>query len=621
MKGKYLKNLILGLIALLLFPLVLKSEVVTINDSTKIFNVGEYVEILEDKTGRKSFEDIIHSKEFNSSKQKIPNLGVSPSTFWIKLKVKNNIGSKILLEIDHPILDEVSLYYFSSQGELVSRIISEYKPFDLRKYKSPSYIFEVEILKNATATIFIKIQSNEQIIVPISLGAPEVVQESITNKEFIIGIYVGIMGVMILYNLFIYIITQDVNYFNYVIYVFLIAGTQLTLKGYSFKYLWPNLYYFNSHALTIWSSLVGLAAIYFIQTLLNTKKNTPLFDIILRIFICIFIVSTILSITGKIRLAFIVMQLNTLFASLGALTVIIKLAIMKVRQAKFLLLAWSVLLIGSCIYILRDYEILPYNSFTNYSILAASSIETILLSFALADRINILKRENERKQSEIITHLQSKEKYLLAWKEASINAEKLKKESMAAQFETLKNQVNPHFLFNSLNFLTELLYQDQDQAAEFIKELSMVYRYVLENKEKEVVCLDSEVEILNSFTYLLKIRFHNNIIIDNKLPKKSEILIAPLTLQLLVENAIKHNIASSENPLVINLFVEKKFVIVTNKIQRKNSFFVSSFEIGLKNIQKRYEFLTNVTVEVIDSGNDFIVKVPVLLNVKDSNFI
>lgn len=195
MKGKYLKNLILGLIALLLFPLVLKSEVVTINDSTKIFNVGEYVEILEDKTGRKSFEDIIHSKEFNSSKQKIPNLGVSPSTFWIKLKVKNNIGSKILLEIDHPILDEVSLYYFSSQGELVSRIISEYKPFDLRKYKSPSYIFEVEILKNATATIFIKIQSNEQIIVPISLGAPEVVQESITNKEFIIGIYVGIMGV------------------------------------------------------------------------------------------------------------------------------------------------------------------------------------------------------------------------------------------------------------------------------------------------------------------------------------------------------------------------------------------------------------------------------------------
>lgn len=426
---------------------------------------------------------------------------------------------------------------------------------------------------------------------------------------------------MILYNLFIYIITQDVNYFNYVIYVFLIAGTQLTLKGYSFKYLWPNLYYFNSHALTIWSSLVGLAAIYFIQTLLNTKKNTPLFDIILRIFICIFIVSTILSITGKIRLAFIVMQLNTLFASLGALTVIIKLAIMKVRQAKFLLLAWSVLLIGSCIYILRDYEILPYNSFTNYSILAASSIETILLSFALADRINILKRENERKQSEIITHLQSKEKYLLAWKEASINAEKLKKESMAAQFETLKNQVNPHFLFNSLNFLTELLYQDQDQAAEFIKELSMVYRYVLENKEKEVVCLDSEVEILNSFTYLLKIRFHNNIIIDNKLPKKSEILIAPLTLQLLVENAIKHNIASSENPLVINLFVEKKFVIVTNKIQRKNSFFVSSFEIGLKNIQKRYEFLTNVKVEVIDSGNDFIVKVPVLLNVKDSNFI
>ncbi len=201
--------------------------------------------------------------------------------------------------------------------------------------------------------------------------------------------------------------------------------------------------------------------------------------------------------------------------------------------------------------------------------------------------------------------------FLINWRQSAVTAEKLKRESIAARYESLKNQVNPHFLFNSLNALTNLVYEDQDKAAKFIKQLSEVYRYVLDTRDREIVPLASEMEFMNSYMFLQKIRFGNKLRLNIDVSSDGW-FIAPLALQMLIENAIKHNVVSEENSLSINIFVEGDYLVISNNIQARTSSGEVSSGIGLENIQKRYEFLTSRKVIIEDDGQNFIVKLPLI---------
>lgn len=201
--------------------------------------------------------------------------------------------------------------------------------------------------------------------------------------------------------------------------------------------------------------------------------------------------------------------------------------------------------------------------------------------------------------------------FLYHWRKTAIDAEKLQKESIAAKYESLKNQVNPHFLFNSFNALSNLVYEDQDKAVKFIKQLSNVYRYVLDTRDKELVSLEDEVSFLNAYMYLQQIRFGNKLQMDMRL-QGVESMVAPLVLQMLFENAIKHNIVSEENPLAIRVFSEDNYLVVQNNIQHKTVLQEESNGIGLENICKRYEFLTDRKV-VIERNDPFTVKLPIIL--------
>lgn len=201
--------------------------------------------------------------------------------------------------------------------------------------------------------------------------------------------------------------------------------------------------------------------------------------------------------------------------------------------------------------------------------------------------------------------------FLQNWKTAELNSVHLQKENMKAQYDSLKSQVNPHFLFNSLNALTNLIYEDQDKAAKFVKQLSEVYRYVLDTQGKEVVSLDEEVKFLRSYLFLQQIRFGDKLKVDLQIDS-SNAHVAPLVLQMLVENAIKHNIISSEQPLRIRIYGEKQNIVVENNIQRKNVLPEDSKGIGLENIRKRYGFLSNEKVQVEETPSEFIVRLPIL---------
>lgn len=190
--------------------------------------------------------------------------------------------------------------------------------------------------------------------------------------------------------------------------------------------------------------------------------------------------------------------------------------------------------------------------------------------------------------------------------------EQLQKENIRSQLEGLKNQVNPHFLFNSLNTLTYLIPEDPDKAINFVQKLSKVYRYILEIRDKKIITIGEELEFLNAYVFLLKERFGENLDINIHIPGEYfKRKIVPLSLQILFENAIKHNIISTQRPLMIKVFVENEKLIIKNNLQKKNQV-ISSTKMGLQNIKNRYQFFTDKEVDVIVTHNSFLVALPLV---------
>ncbi len=192
--------------------------------------------------------------------------------------------------------------------------------------------------------------------------------------------------------------------------------------------------------------------------------------------------------------------------------------------------------------------------------------------------------------------------------------ETLKRESLKAQLHALRTQVNPHFLFNNLNTLIAIIPDTPDRAIEFVQQMSKVYRHILEVQDEKSIPLHDELEVLKAYGFLLKTRFGDNLDIDIDVPDdKMQQKIVPLSLQLLMENAIKHNIVSSAKPLLIKVFAENGHLVISNNLQMKNQR-IESTGIGLDNIRNRYKLLGDEEVIVAESGESFTVSIPLIAN-------
>lgn len=197
-------------------------------------------------------------------------------------------------------------------------------------------------------------------------------------------------------------------------------------------------------------------------------------------------------------------------------------------------------------------------------------------------------------------------------REEFLRAEQLQKENFKAQLESLKSQIDPHFLFNSLNILGSLIYKDPGKAVQFLGQLSKVYRIVLDSGQKQLVTLERELELMHAYIYLLKTRFGDNLQFQTDVPfDRMSHQVPPNSLQMLIENAIKHNGYSVEEPLTIKIFVADKMLIVTNNLQPRLDK-EGSTKIGLQNIVNRYTLLTNQPVEIEPTQSEFIVRLPLL---------
>ena len=209
--------------------------------------------------------------------------------------------------------------------------------------------------------------------------------------------------------------------------------------------------------------------------------------------------------------------------------------------------------------------------------------------------------------------------FMIEWKKSAITQvveQKIIATSANVRFESLKNQLDPHFLFNSLNVLSSLIDENPHKAQEFTASMSKIYRYILDKKDKELVSVEEELDFAETYCEMLTARFEDSVSFHFEIePEVKKAFIVPLSLQLLLENCIKHNFATEQKPLKIRVYSENQYLIVENNLQPRKSIHQSS-GIGLNNISARYNLITNKKVFIEKTENHFSVKIPILLTSK-----
>jgi signal transduction histidine kinase len=374
-----------------------KDQVFVFDQESKILEFSQHISVLEDKTAKLSFEEVKNSKKFEANTKKVPNLGVTESAFWVKMVIQNKTSlNELTIELASPVLDDVQFYYPDKGGTYQVSKLGEYKPFYERNYQHQSYLFKVQIPSGSEVVCYMRVKSLEQIQLPLFIGSHDKITAALLIQDIVAGLYFGIILVMILYNLFIYFTVRDKSYLYYVMYIFMLLGTQASFQGYSFRFLWPESTWMVANSVFLFSALVSITGMMFMREFLQTKVHTPKLD---KFVIASIAITFLLIIIGLISSkAQQLIQVNGMLTALFTLFIAIRITRMGYRPAKFYLLAWTTFLLGVFIFVMKDLGILPYNNFTVYMMPAGSAIEVIVLSLALADRINTLKREKEESQ-------------------------------------------------------------------------------------------------------------------------------------------------------------------------------------------------------------------------------
>ena len=376
---------------------------VIIHDADGRIMIGRQISVLQSKQ-ELTIADVVRSAGFKQYDKDVPNLGFSAVSTWLRFTVTNQTkNADLLLDVAYPILDEVEFFAPDAQNHYQGILMGEIRNFDTRKYQHPDYIFDLNVPYNTSKTYYLRIKSSEQLILPISINQKTDLWQFLSKENQLSGIFLGAVLIMFLYNLFIFFTVKDKSYLYYVIYVASVGLTQIGIKGFTFQYLWGNFPAFELKSVILFACLGAIAATLFTRSFLLTRQRARKFDVVLIIVIFLLSIALLLTLAGMVQVGFQLMQLST---TLFAFSILIVSAIVMrkgYRPAKFVFFSWSVLLMGAVIFALKDNGVLPYNTFTSYSMQGASVIEMALLSFGLADRINILKREKAESQAEALS--------------------------------------------------------------------------------------------------------------------------------------------------------------------------------------------------------------------------
>jgi signal transduction histidine kinase len=390
---------------------VFGQDTITYNDPSKIIKIGNKIEILEDKTNQLTLQQVLNSKDFKKSTQVVPSLAISNSSFWLKMTIANKTeNNNLALELEYPTTDSVTFVSLQPSGGYSEIVTGEFVPVYLRQHRHQNYIFDLNIPSNEVRTYLMRVNASEQLQLPLTVSTIKNISEDLSTKDLIFGLYAGIIIVMLLYNMFLIFTVRDRSYVYYVGYILFVGMTQACLEGYAPRFLYPYSS-FLPNAMMVWiPALSGVFSVLFVNNFMNIKHYTPVLHKVLNGILVVYCLIIILSFTGNYRLCTGLMQLLVMILAVVGYTVAVKISRRGYRPAQFFLIAFSIFIAGVIVFVLRNANVLPYNNYTYYAMDIGSVIEVVLLSIALADKINIFRKEKEESQAATLQALQENER-------------------------------------------------------------------------------------------------------------------------------------------------------------------------------------------------------------------
>lgn len=370
--------------------------------------VGLSAETFVDTDHSYSVEEVLGA-EFTKSTSDAPNLGIQPNPVWVRFHLEPGSGER-WLDVISANIDSLHFYYVEGNQVISRHAVGEAFPFAERPVKASSFVFPLP--ESVTGgMVYLRIVSGKEVLLPMKVASRDEITNDVNNRNVFFGVYTGIVLVMLLYNLFIWFSVRDRNYLYYVLFIATVGVAQLTLNGYGNQYLWPNSPWLALRSAQFSGVLSGVATILFAQSYLNVKKYSKYLNYVFHFYLAVYAVAAVLAIQG----AFIASYNAINFCAAASLLLVI--AAWRSwrkghRQALFFLIAWSIFLIGVTIFVMRNFGVLPYNLLTQYAMPVGSALEVMLLSFALADSINQLKREKEKEQEEKLLALRENERII-----------------------------------------------------------------------------------------------------------------------------------------------------------------------------------------------------------------
>ncbi len=394
-----MKPISLVILSFLLNTVLLGQEVVKVNAGEK-FLIGKNISYFIDSTKNLTAPEAL-AQPFMAGKDEILNFGNIPHNVWMKFSVQSETESSLYLEIAAPLLSELEVY--EMQNEAVKIFTGSFTlPFSQRQVASENWLINLNLVPSETKTFLIKGQSLYPFQIPISVAAKDRFLSESQLHYLFWGLYIGVMVFAFIYNMFIYFSLRERTYLYYLIYIAASSLFYLGLLGFDYQYLWPNVPVLNQYlplVLVVTNVAITLFATRFLQI---TKVQKWQFYIG-RFLLGAFIMIGVINLTGKYEIAIGLAQLFSLFIAIYFITIGFLSLKRGVPTAKYYLIGWTTFLVLVILFLLTLNNVVTSNFFTTHCLFIGHMTEVLLLSFALADRINWLKAENIRKQAEVIS--------------------------------------------------------------------------------------------------------------------------------------------------------------------------------------------------------------------------
>ncbi len=385
---------------------------VVITNPNEAYNIGREIEIFEDKTKIIPFKDISKRSDIDAyfvrSLQTTPSFGITSSVIWARITLQNKTTENLFLEIAEATIDSITFYKIGANNQVSKKKSGVYVPFGERDLKSNFYLYNLNLKAGEKATYYFRFQNSLPLLFPMRIAPLKVYFEENHPKDLLQGIYLGIMLVMAIFNFFIFFTVRTKVYLYYVIYVLSFAGFFAYNKGISHEFLWPNAIWFNRFT-PIFISMGISFGLLFANSFLNADKYLPISEKISKVLISLVVIFLLFHWIGFGPISITFLNLVAFIIVMYVLVMATYIWMQGSEEALFFLGAWSILLVSALIFIMQLSNILPSDNFTRNALQVGSALEVVLLSFALAYRINRDRKEKDQYQGEVIRQLKANE--------------------------------------------------------------------------------------------------------------------------------------------------------------------------------------------------------------------